>query len=61
MASYVIQDFDLAQDRIALDGVAEDDLDFIDYGSGSLLIADDSTEFWFIGLTGATRSDLTFV
>jgi Ca2+-binding RTX toxin-like protein len=57
----VIQDFDITQDRIALDGLVEDDLDFIDYGSGSLLVADDGTEFWFIGLTGATRSDLAFV
>jgi Ca2+-binding RTX toxin-like protein len=56
----VIQDFDAAQDRIALDGVSPLDLAFYDYGSGSLLSASDGTEFWFIGMTGIDETSLVF-
>jgi len=57
----VIEDFDLMQDDIALDGLDEEDLTLTDHGSGSALVAADGTEFWFIGLTGANRTDLSFV
>ena len=57
----VIENFDITQDRIALDDLDEEDLTLTDYGSGSALVAADGTEFWFIGLTGVNRSDLSFV
>ncbi|MGY6643661.1 MAG: hypothetical protein ACXIVD_00425 [Salinarimonas sp.] len=57
----VIENFDITQDRIALDDLDEEDLTLTDFGGGSALVAADGTEFWFIGLTGATRSDLSFV
>ncbi len=57
----VVEKFDIAQDRIALDDLDEVDLTLNDYGSGSALVAADGTEFWFIGMTGASRSDLSFI
>ena len=57
----VIQDFDPLLDRIALDDLDEEDLTLTDFGGGSALVAADGTEFWFIGMTGVNRSDLSFV
>jgi Ca2+-binding RTX toxin-like protein len=57
----VIENFDVTQDRIALDGLAAHDLFFADYGGGSLLSASDGTEFWFIGMTGINKSSLVFM
>jgi Ca2+-binding RTX toxin-like protein len=41
----LVENFDVTQDRIALDGVSPADLALYDYGSGSLLLANDGTEF----------------
>jgi hypothetical protein len=57
----VVENFDVTQDHIALDGLDEEDLTLADHGSGSALVAADGTEFWLIGMTGVNRTDLSFV
>jgi Ca2+-binding RTX toxin-like protein len=57
----VIELFDVAVDRIDLQGVAEEDLSFWDDGSGTSISAPDGTSLWLIGVTGVTPDQYSFV
>ncbi|MEA5545919.1 hypothetical protein VB816_13105 [Limnoraphis robusta CCNP1324] len=56
----VVEFFDVASDRIALRGVAEEDLSFWDDGSGTEIYTADGTCLWMIGVTGVTPDQFTF-
>ncbi|GGK25134.1 calcium-binding protein [Salinarimonas ramus] len=53
--------FDPSVDRIALDGLAPQDIRFEDFGGASQITGADGTHFYFHGLTGILRSDIVFV
>ncbi|HMB09119.1 calcium-binding protein, partial [Saliniramus sp.] len=57
----VLENFDITQDRITLDGLEIADLSLNVYSGGSQLIAADGTEFWLIGVTGIVRGDFSFI